>query len=546
MANAAIYIRWSTEDQGQGTTLQVQRETCLSYCDKQGWYVPEDRIYVDDGYSAGTLYRPALDRLRADVLNEAVDTVVVYRLDRLSRDLADATFLVGREWKGRAVVRSATEDVIPERDEGWLNYGFRVAFADYERRVIRQRTHGGKLRRLQEGLRVHGAAPFGYRRTTMPGVYEVDEEKAEVVRTMFRLCADENLGAPALAKWLNERGVKPPKAAKWHAGTVRPILQNPVYKARIVFGREKYLKQSAQEPGPWYRVQEPVVDVPAADGTLPALVSDELWERTQAAMKRRSQWMKRTSGRSLGSTRLLTSLLFCRCGHALRVKSGPSAKKYPENYRCYLTDAVEPCPARPGYMPVRLVDGIIVDELLRRVQAAGFKERIEAHLRLKVERDLLALQTQRADLSEELGRLEKELLHVDKQFRQEALTVAEFRRLRGQVEAEKAGLAAEQERVEALLRTQREQVTDQQAVLAQIDLAARWDELEPQQRREVVQHFIRRIEGYRSRESRRIEIAVEWAFETDVWPQELSMEVPCRGQGRHRPGTASFDGRGFA
>ncbi|HWI66569.1 MAG TPA: recombinase family protein, partial [Symbiobacteriaceae bacterium] len=81
----AIYIRWSTEDQGEGTTLEVQSETCRAYLVSQGWAVNPELIFIDDGYSGGSIERPAMARLRSAVAAGEVHCVVVYKLDRLSR-----------------------------------------------------------------------------------------------------------------------------------------------------------------------------------------------------------------------------------------------------------------------------------------------------------------------------------------------------------------------------------------------------------------------------------------------------------------------------
>ncbi|HYG58020.1 MAG TPA: recombinase family protein, partial [Symbiobacteriaceae bacterium] len=81
--DTAIYVRWSTADQGDGTTLETQLEACKKLCAHHGWNVPDDRIFIDAGESGGNLLRPALDRLRAAVRSGAIKRVIVYRLDRL-------------------------------------------------------------------------------------------------------------------------------------------------------------------------------------------------------------------------------------------------------------------------------------------------------------------------------------------------------------------------------------------------------------------------------------------------------------------------------
>lgn len=524
----AIYIRWSTEDQGNGTTLQVQQEACMAYCDRQGWCVSDDLVLVDDGYSGGTLHRPGLERLRDLIRSGEVGTVVVYRMDRLSRDLADATGLVGKEWRGRAVVRSATEDVIPEQDEGWLNYSFRAAFADYERRVIRQRTYAGKVRRSQEGYKVAGGAPYGYRRTEKPGVFEVDEEKAEVVRQMFQKYALENFGLPALARWLNEMGYKPSRAEKWTVGTVRPILVNPVYKGRVVFGRQKFLKSSAADPGPWRKWVTPRVDVEAAPGTLPPLVSEELWDLAQETLQKRRAWMKQTSGRSLGSERLLTGIIYCKCGGRLSPKAARADRPWQDQYRCRGNEQVERCQFEPGYITIELLDSVVTQQLLARVTAEGFPEQLATALVGQVWEEMNLLTMRRRGLEQDLERLEGELRFLDSEYRKQRLTIDEVRRFRGQVEEEKAGVLRQLAEVDTSLADQYRELREQQAALAQVELAHRWDELDMQQRRALVQTFVRKVVALRPRGTKELHLHIEWAIETDTAEQDLVAKIPGR------------------
>jgi site-specific DNA recombinase len=107
----AVYIRWSTEEQGEGTTLTIQTEACRFFVQSQGWRFREELVFVDDGWSGGSLDRPGLNRLRQAVAEGAVGCVVVYKLDRLSRSVPDLVRLIFEEWDGCCFVRSAREPV---------------------------------------------------------------------------------------------------------------------------------------------------------------------------------------------------------------------------------------------------------------------------------------------------------------------------------------------------------------------------------------------------------------------------------------------------
>ncbi|HLN62292.1 MAG TPA: recombinase family protein, partial [Symbiobacteriaceae bacterium] len=188
----AAYIRWSTDEQGQGTTLAIQRERVELFIRSQGWSLAEDRVFVDDGYSGSTLDRPAMRLLREAVRAGEVDCVVVYKLDRLSRSLLDTVTLVRREWQERCTLYSATENFDTCSPVGQMVFNLLVSFAEFERNLIRERTLSGKRKRAQQGRNAGQRYAYGYRRGDDGGwvLDSVDETgglagPAAVVRQIF-------------------------------------------------------------------------------------------------------------------------------------------------------------------------------------------------------------------------------------------------------------------------------------------------------------------------------------------------------------------------
>ncbi|HYG59811.1 MAG TPA: recombinase family protein, partial [Symbiobacteriaceae bacterium] len=182
----AIYIRWSTEDQGEGTTLDVQLDACRAYMVSQGWSFREDLVYVDDGVSGATMERPALGRLRGTVARGLVECVVVYKLDRLSRSVLDMLKLVLEEWDGRCHVKSAREPIDTLTPTGKMFFYQLMSFAEWERSVIRDRMHSGRVRRAQQGRSPGAPLPHGYIKQA-DGAIAIDEAAAMAVRRIFRL-----------------------------------------------------------------------------------------------------------------------------------------------------------------------------------------------------------------------------------------------------------------------------------------------------------------------------------------------------------------------
>jgi len=164
----ALYIRVSTDEQArEGYSLTTQREFLENYAKQQGWQVayPEPgEIYEDDGFSAGSLMRPALQRFLRDARAKRFDLVLVYKLDRFSRKLKDLLTLIEDLESWGVGFKSATEPFDTTSSGGKLMLQQLGSFAEFERTRIAERVFPGMVRSVQEG-NWHGArfAPYGYR-----------------------------------------------------------------------------------------------------------------------------------------------------------------------------------------------------------------------------------------------------------------------------------------------------------------------------------------------------------------------------------------------
>ncbi|HWI52894.1 MAG TPA: recombinase family protein, partial [Symbiobacteriaceae bacterium] len=305
----AIYIRWSTEDQGDGTTLVVQQEGCQHYVLSQGWRVTPSLIFIDDGHSGGTLDRPRLGDLRKAALAGEVDCVVVYKLDRLSRSVMDTVNLVLGEWDGRTHLKSAREPVDTTSPMGKQFFYMLVSYAEWERNVIRERTHSGKMRRAKEGRNPGIPAAFGYKKSDDVGRFDIDPKAAELVQWIFRKYLEE-WGAFKIADELNRTGVLSPTGLKWHKTTILQMLRNPIYSGRLVYGRTTTnpRRQRDKSEPQYLKNPNPIV----AEAPCPPIISLSEWERAQTLLSQRHRGA--TGVRSLASDYLLTGILKCQCG----------------------------------------------------------------------------------------------------------------------------------------------------------------------------------------------------------------------------------------
>ena len=205
----AIYTRKSTEHglEQDFNSLDAQREAAEAFIKSQaheGWRCLPDR-YDDGGLSGGTLERPALARLLCDIQAGRVQVVVVYKIDRLTRSLADFAKLVELFDRHGVSFVSVTQQFNTTTSMGRLTLNVLLSFAQFEREVIGERVRDKISASKRKGLWVGGPVPMGYVVRAKKPV--IDEATAEQVRWMFQRYLE--LGClSALQRELDERGIR--------------------------------------------------------------------------------------------------------------------------------------------------------------------------------------------------------------------------------------------------------------------------------------------------------------------------------------------------
>src|SRR4051812_40509372 len=183
----AVYTRKSSEEglEQEFNSLHAQRESCESYVASQraeGWLLLGDQ-YDDGGFSGGTLERPALKRLLADIEAAKIDIVVVYKIDRLSRSLMDFTKLVELFDRRNVTFVSVTQSFNTTTSMGRLTLNVLLSFAQFEREVIGERIRDKHAASRRKGMWMGGFVPLGYRVENRKLI--IEEKEAATVRTIF-------------------------------------------------------------------------------------------------------------------------------------------------------------------------------------------------------------------------------------------------------------------------------------------------------------------------------------------------------------------------
>src|SRR6202166_1053286 len=264
----AVYTRKSSEEglEQEFNSLHAQREACEAFIRSQrheGWScLPQ--AYDDGGRSGGNMERPALQLLLADIREGKVDVAVVYKIDRLTRSLADFAKIVEIfDAKGVSFV-SVTQQFNTTTSMGRLTLNVLLSFAQFEREVTGERIRDKIAASKKKGMWMGGVPPLGY--TVRDRKLIIVESDAETVRRIFRRFAA--LGSARLLKAkLETRGIA---GKRWTSASGRSwggrpigrgalylILQNRIYRGEIVHKDDSYPGEHAAiiDPALWDAVQ---------------------------------------------------------------------------------------------------------------------------------------------------------------------------------------------------------------------------------------------------------------------------------------------------
>lgn len=496
----AIYIRWSTEDQGEGTTLAVQSEACRHYVQSQGWQVREDLIFIDDGHSGGSLDRPALTRLRKMVQQDLIDCVVVFKLDRLSRSVIDTVTLVLQEWEDLTHLKSAREPVDTTTAMGKQFFYMLVSYAEWERNVIRERMFGGKLRRAKEGRSPGFPMPYGYKKGPTPGTLEVVDEEAQVVNLVYQM-AEEGTSVRQITLHLNKNGFKSRKGAPWGTSMVSKMLHNPAYIGKLVWGRRRANPRHGKAPGETkFKTGDPHVVV--EESVIPAIVDQQQFDRVQMIMAGN----KKIAPRAVGSHYLLTGLIKCgKCGRFMQF----NGYKHWTYYRCGGKTQQKICDA-PS-IPADALESTIID-LLRKRYASTVAGEVQNSGKNRSEAEFGKLTMALRSVAEALGRLESQEKVINRDYRQERLTAEERRQLLAEVLADKQLLLRQQAdlaQLEQDLVARTRLIEEQTKYLSD---ARAWETIPVVEQKRILRLFIDQVEAFRDSEDH-ILVDITWRDE---------------------------------
>ena len=360
----AVYTRKSSEEglDKEFNSLDAQREACEAYVQSQkaeGWVlVPDD--YDDGGISGGTLERPALKRLLADIEAGRVDVVVVYKIDRLSRSLMDFARLVDVFDRNEVTFVSITQSFNTTTSMGRLTLNILLSFAQFEREVIGERIRDKFAASRKKGMWMGGWAPLGYRVENRKLL--IDEPEAEKVRWIFTRYVQTG-SVTTVVKELTAEGFVNRYGQTLDKGRLYKLLNNRVYLGEAVHKGVAY------------------------PGEHEGIIGRSLWDRVHAVM---AEGARAKAGRTRAQTpALLKGIIFDAEGRAM---SPSHTRKGQRLYRYYVSQSVIRGVGRVGAAPRRTDEsgasahhsdtGVSPSDLVTRVPAGDVEAAVMDQLRL--------------------------------------------------------------------------------------------------------------------------------------------------------------------
>ena len=378
----AIYTRKSTDEgmDQEFNSLVAQREAAEALIlsqREQGWRVVLDH-YDDPGFSGGSVERPALKRLLADVEARRVDCVVVYKVDRLSRSLLDFASIIGLLDRHGVTFVSVTQQFNTNTSLGRLTLNILLSFAQFEREIIGERTRDKVYAARRKGKWTGGHPVLGYDIDARGGSIHVNSAEAPQVREIFKIFVRKR----SLIKTLYEIERKGWKAKSWitrrgtsYGGrrftrhTLEYLLTNPLYVGKV------RLKGGLHE------------------GEHAAIVDEKLWARAAAILQETERSMSARTNQPQNA--MLRGLLFCEsCGTPMVPTYTLRKRTRVRYYTCSSAQkrGWKTCPTRTlaagaieeavrDRVPTDPANGLGLSELIERITYDGTNSQVRITLR---------------------------------------------------------------------------------------------------------------------------------------------------------------------
>ena len=313
------YIRLSREDEDMRGVNSESVETQKRIIDKHIKGLDDAEFvgyYIDDGYSGTSLDRPEFLRLQADFENKVINCIIVKDLSRLARNNEDAgklIFVIFPFYNIRFIsVNDKVDSFLNPSSVHNLTIHFKNIMNDEYSRDLSKKVRSASAARRKKGEFLGAFAPYGYKKDT-DDIHRlvIDEEQAAMVRELYELYATDEYSLKQIERIFWDKGYRNYNGNKIAHTTMSNIISNPKYKGYYVGNKVHIIdmftkKQKFLPPEEWVMFKDESGEI------VPAIVSEELWDKANAVLARRSNDVKARQG-ICNHPNLLTGKLFCTC-----------------------------------------------------------------------------------------------------------------------------------------------------------------------------------------------------------------------------------------
>lgn len=312
---SVIYARISKDEQSK-YSIDEQVKRCREYLEREGHELVE--VYIDDGYSAKNMKRPALQNMLSDIKKKSFNMITTWATDRLTRETIDGLTMVKDSFRPNGIeFASVTEDIDTSTPDGYMMFTIRLSMAQREREKIAERSSMGQMARAKKGLRNTPAKPYGYDVNPDDLSLVIREDEARVVRMIFDWYA-QGWGKFKIARELNRMGIPAPKGHTWYDFIIGVIVRNIIYT-----GATHYKPKKAPE-------SERII----VENQHEAIIPKEIFQLAQSHTKRRSDNTMSQSSYLFPYSTILKCALCGKSFHGKK-KVNPSKKNGFNRYTYY-------------------------------------------------------------------------------------------------------------------------------------------------------------------------------------------------------------------
>lgn len=283
---AVIYARCSTEEESQKNALVNQVAEAKACVQKKGWILVDS--YVESKSGTSTKGRLQYSRLFEDLQRDKFDIIVIKSQDRLMRNTKDWYLFIDRLVTNQKKLYMYIDHKFYTTDDALITGIKAILAEDYSRELSKKINNAHGNRQKNNGAVVLTSNTYGYNKNPDKSV-SINEDEAKMVKRIFELCA-AGYGSRSIANVLVNEGYKNRKGKDIHESSIRRIIHNPLYKGTVVMNRQHFDFETKRT------IKNSADELIVYDNKVPAIISEELWEKANQEIQKRSNPLKHNKG----------------------------------------------------------------------------------------------------------------------------------------------------------------------------------------------------------------------------------------------------------